>query len=115
MNIKDIAELKQKNYSGDRLQFIRAKTKQTAKSNLTTIDVLLQPVSKGIIDKYANQSNDPESYLFPFLSKDVSSYTNFQRVKNLTRSINKCIKKLAASAGIKENISSYSARHTFAT
>jgi integrase len=115
MNIKDVAELKFSDLREDSLQFFRAKTKKTSKANMKPVVIHLTEFTKGVIEKYGVSDRNTNNYIFPFLSHDVTPYENFRRVKNLTISINHNIKKLATSAGITENISSYSARHSFAT
>lgn len=115
MNTKDIAELKFENIKGDTLQFIRAKTAHTAKSNQKPTVIYLTAFTKSIIDKYGNKEQLQDNYVFPFLSQTNTAFENFRKVKNLTTSINHSIKRLAKAAGIKENISTYAARHSFAT
>jgi integrase/recombinase XerD len=115
INTKDILELKFENIKGDTLQFIRGKTAHTAKSNLKPTVVYLNDITRGIIEKYSNTDHSPDNYVFPYLSKENSDYENYRRIKNLTSSINQSIKRLAKAAGIKENISTYAARHSFAT
>lgn len=115
MNIKDIAGLKYENIKGDTLQFNRAKTLYSSKGNQKPNVVYLTEYTKGIIQKYGSDNPSLENYIFPFLSKESNDYENFRKVKNLTISVNHSIKKLAKAAGITENISSYAARHSFAT
>jgi len=115
MNVKDIAELKYADLRGDSLQFFRAKTKKSSKGNMKPVVIHLTEFTKGVIEKYGLSDRKPENYIFPFLSNDVTPYENYRKVKNLTISMNHGIKKLAASAGITENISTYAARHSFAT
>lgn len=115
INMKDIALLKFSNLKGDTLQFIRAKTERTAKADNKVTVVYLSEFTKGIIEKYASNDRNPDNYIFSILSNDNTPYENFRKVKNFTRSINQAIKKMAKAAGITENISTYSARHSFAT
>ena len=115
MNLKDVANLKYKCLRGDFLVFVREKTKRTAKANHKPVYVPLTEYSKGIIEKYGNKDQNPDNFIFPILSKLAGDYQNFRRVKNLITSVNHNIKKLALAAGIKEDISTYSARHSFAT
>ncbi|MBL0342686.1 MAG: site-specific integrase [Bacteroidetes bacterium] len=115
MNTKDIAELKFENIKGDTLQFIRPKQPTLQKGNMKPTVIYLTDYTKSIIEKYSTKEQHPENYVFPFLSNSNTAFENFRKVKNLTTSINHSIKRLAKVAGITENISTYTARHSFAT
>lgn len=115
MNINDIALLKFNNIVNDTIEFKRAKTKQTAKKSQTTIIVPLHEVAKSIITKYGNDNKNKDNYIFPILSNDTPREVAKVKIKNFTRFINQHMKKLAISNGLPEEISTYWARHTFAT
>jgi integrase/recombinase XerD len=115
MNIKDIALLKKTDLQEDRLVFYRAKTINTSKGNLRPVDVYLQEYSKSIIDKYRNNSTNTSEYLFPIISEEETNIANHKKIKNFTKFINQNLKKLAISVGITGEISTYWARHSFAT
>lgn len=114
LNVKDICLLKYKNISGDQLTIYRQKTKNTDRGQSPISIFLIEP-AKEIIIKYGNQPPLADSLIFPFISPNASPETMHREVQNLTRKINQHIKKLAKSVGIEENISSYFARHSFAT
>lgn len=115
MNIKDIALLKPNDIKGNNLTFYRAKIKNT-KSTQTQIDVVLTDFTKKVIEKYGTSTNPP--YLFPILSKNDTPLEQHTKIKTFTRFINQHIKKFAKSLkleDIEKNISTYWARHTFAS
>ncbi len=115
MNIKDIALLKQDNLQDDKLIFLRAKTINTSKGDLRPVTVYLNDYSKSIIKKYGNKSIKKGEYLFPILTDAETDTIKHNKIKNFTKFINQNLKKLALSKGITSDISTYWARHSFAT
>lgn len=115
MNIKDIASLKYSNLHGDSLTFSRAKTIDTTKANHKPIVVALSDFPLNVIGKYGNEDKSPSNYIFPILNKGMSPDEQTKAVKNFTRFINQHIKTLAKAAKLTDEISTYWARHSFAT
>jgi integrase/recombinase XerD len=114
MNVKDILNLKYKNISGEFVSFYRAKTKKTIKQQ-KPISIYLNDFTNEVINKYGNQSKNPESYIFDFIDRTQKAEQQHKQLKNFIRFINQHFKKFAESNGIKENVSTYWARHSFAT
>lgn len=114
MNIKDIALLKMKNLQGEEITYFRAKTLHTKKSDLVEIVVHLNEYSKSIIELYRTGIKG-EDYLFPIVSALDSQKQKHRRIKNFTRFINQHINLLAKEVGFDFRISTYWARHSFAT
>jgi integrase/recombinase XerD len=54
-------------------------------------------------------------YIFPIISPQETEVINHNKVKNFTKFINQNLKKLALSIGVSGDISTYWARHSFAT
>ena len=115
MNIKDIALLKYKDLSDSKIKFYRAKTIYTSKTNLKPITIHLNGYIKDFIDKYGNDDKHPENYIFDILSNGLSIKEQQAKIKNFTRFINQHIKKLCKANNLPTDISSYWARHSFAT
>jgi site-specific recombinase XerD len=115
MNVKDILMLRNKDFEADSFSFYRAKTITTRKGDLQRVTVLLTDFSKNVIKKYRSTLESPNAYVFPILDATDSELTNHRAVKNFTRFINQHIKKLAVDNGLPSDISSYWARHSFAT
>ena len=57
----------------------------------------------------------PDAYLFPILNGIADLESRFRKVKNFTRFVNQHLKSLAAEIGITAEISTYYARHSFAS
>ena len=109
INISDIIELEWKNISpDDMLDYVRNKTGQQMKLKLL-------PPAKEILAYY--QKYNTGEYIFPYLDKSTHK-TETQinnRVKKITKQINQDLKTLAQMAEIEINLTTYVARHTFAT
>ena len=115
MNMKDIAFLRYENLQGDSLNFIREKTKNTTRENLKEISVPLTEKSKAVLEQYCNPNTGCKQFIFPILSDTLTEEQKHWEVKNFTRFVNQHMKKLAESVGITSEISTYWARHSFAT
>lgn len=115
INIKDLALLRYENLDGDKLTFIRAKTKTTTKSNEKSTTVYLNDFTRNILSKYSNSKENQKTLIFPIVSDLDSELLKFNKIKNFTRFINQNLKILAKNCGLPEEISSYWARHSFAS
>lgn len=109
INVSDIIELEWINISPEGLiEYERNKTHQRQ---------LVKPLPpvKEILAYYKRYSTG--DYIFPYLDKakhkTVAQINN--RVKKVTKQINQDLKILAEMAGIETNLTTYVARHTFAT
>ncbi len=113
MNLADIFRLKYKNIDGDTIVFIRHKTAHNRK----TIPVLVEMTDdiKGIIERWGNKPTFPDTYVFNILTSGLSPSVELAKIKQATKLVNKYLRRIAKSIGIKEKVSSYSARHSFAT
>lgn len=114
MNVKDFCLLKRKNIDGDILTFIREKTKRSKSDQLPTV-VSLKPEAKKIISKWGQLSVNPETYVFPHLQKGMSAEQERQVVQQLTKTINKYMKQIANVLELNKPVTTYFARHSFAT
>ena len=115
INVTDIARLKNKNVNGNKITFVRAKTLNTSKQDQSVISVPINNEIKRIIDRWGNKSNNPDDFVFNFISKEDNPEKQFNKIKYATKKINKFMKKLGESLGIEIKLTSYSARHSFAT
>jgi site-specific recombinase XerD len=112
MNIKDIALLKYSDINGDKFEYYRAKTfdKSTEKN---TITIFLTDFTNGIIKEYGN--SDQSGFVFDILKNEDDSITQYKKIKNFTRYINDHIKRIALRNDLPSDLSTYWARHSFAT
>jgi len=114
MNFKDILQLSCKNFDGEKIEFIRAKTAKSTKDQ-STIKVFPVPYAVEILKKYGNPDGSPNDYIFNILDRNQTPDEQYRKLKNFIRLNNQHFLRYAKTNGIKEKISSYWARHSFAT
>lgn len=115
MNIQDIVNLKWANLSDNQIHFVREKTRRTKKSKQKMISASLNEFALNVISKYGNQDKSPSGFIFPIINVGMSIEEKDKKRRSFTRFINQHIKKLATENGISGEISTYWARHSFAT
>ena len=110
LNFTDLASLKWTNIKDGELNYIRAKTGEE-------FNFPLHPAAQAIINFYRNMpGNSDAGYIFPILYKRHSTPQSIRdRKKKILKRVNKDLKELATSAGIEKNITTYVARHSYAT
>lgn len=114
MNLKDIADLKYENISGDILRFKRAKTSSTNASQ-AAVTVYMNDFTQSVIEKYGNPNTDPKVTIFKIIDPKESEEQKLRQLTNFTRTMNQRLKKFAKSAKVDQSISSIWSRHSFAT
>jgi hypothetical protein len=114
MNVKDFCLLKWGNIDGDMLTYNRAKT-QRSKKESKSISVALKSETLEIIKKWGQPSISKNAYIFPHLELEMTTEKQRATYQQLTKTINKYIKKICLELKINENVTTYFARHSFAT
>ena len=115
MNFKDIALLKYGNINGDFLEFRRAKTKRTTNNSSLPIMVPLDENLSYIIKKRGNKSKKKEDYIFPILKHGLTPQEEYDHIKTFVRNTNKRLTRVGIELGLSLKVTSYVARHCFAT
>lgn len=118
MNVKDIALLTHLNINGDKraFSFIRSKTKNSTKSDIREIVVPITEDTQRILDKWGSQNSSPSLFLFDILHpKDLSPKQVYRDVHQATKTINKYMKRIAASLELGVAPTTNFARHSFST
>ncbi len=110
MNFADIAYLKWKDLNNNRLKYTRQKTKK-----LFNIE-LLKP-AMDIIEYYGRgMYQTKESYIFPIFNESHHTPVSlYNRREKMIKYVNKGLKILGKDAGIETPLTTYVARHTYAT
>ena len=105
MNFIDLAKLRMDSISNDRLHYGRSKTSQPLSVKITSeLAEILSFYIKG------KEEND---FIFPIgYDGTPENYTSYMSNR---RRVNKLLKIIAQDAGIKENFTTYSIRHSWAT
>lgn len=107
INLTDIANLKSTDLQSNRICYIRQKTNQE-------ITIPLLPIGQKIIDRWKLQNSE---YLFPILNEKthITAQQKFNRIHKYNGHINKHLKEIAKLVQIEINLTTYVARHSFAT
>ncbi len=108
MNYNDLAKLKWSDINQDRIFYTRAKTGKH-------IQVKILPPVQAILNYY--QSESTNTFVFPILDESIhkSSVSINNRVKKTLKATNKNLKFIGAELGIKIPLTTYVARHSWAT
>jgi integrase/recombinase XerD len=114
MNVRDFCNLKWKDYNGETINFIREKSKNSKKNN-SPIIVSVKPEIRSVISKWGVPSVHSDSYIFPYLRTDMTAIDITKKVQLLTKYINKYLKRVCKNLSISKDVTSYTARHSFAT
>ena len=106
INFGDIARLTKDNILENRLIYIRNKTQKQIK-------VLLQEQAIKLIQKYSMPDNP---YLFPILSSfHKTEQQKVNRIHKIIAKVNKSLKEIGERLNIPIDLTTYVARHSFAT
>jgi integrase/recombinase XerD len=113
INIADLLRLKYSNIHIGEIRFYRQKTIKTANIKKDIAAILL-PELRQIIDKWGNPDRKPDNYIFPFLQDALTPTEEKRIIQNVTRMINERMQRIGKALDY-GNISTYTARHSFAT
>jgi integrase len=108
MSFIDLINLKKENICGKYIRYRRQKTDQE-------ITIELENCMKIIIEHYADKNS---KYIFPILrelEKIEDTYLMWKKTRSALALYNRKLQKLAVKAGIEERLTSYVARHSWAT
>ena len=116
MNIKDIVQLRYRNIDEKEniVTFHRAKTEHTSRKLKPVQAVLLQP-AKAVIERWGNSDKNPDAYVFPILSDDMNAERQMAVKDLLVKLVNTYMKRIGQKLGIELKLTTYVARHSFAT
>ncbi|GAB3334192.1 site-specific integrase [Larkinella ripae] len=117
LNMADICHLKWRDVDVPKnsFSFFRTKTKLTKKGDKKPIKVDIHEVAWSIIRRYGTPLDNPENYVFPFLSRDLSAEKQKAVIAQLVKTTNKWMRRIAAKLNISDDLVTYAARHSYAT
>ncbi len=115
INVKDVARLTYANIEGDIIKLTRAKTAREKRNNPRPITIVITEQIRRIIDRWGNQPATNDKFIFPILEKEMDPEKEYLKIQQVTHLINKYIGRIAEHLEIKQNVTSYTARHSFAT
>ncbi len=113
VNLSDIARLKYSDIDQDEIVFVREKTKNKRKE--IKLKIHITPHIQAIINRWGNRAIGFDAYIFPILRPEWSEVRNYAEIKQVTKQVNKYVRRVALAVGIIDNLSSYTARHSWAT
>ena len=110
MNFGDIARLRYKDIVKGRVNYSRHKTQKL-------LSFQLVPNALRIIEKYSKDSHAQEDYIFPILNcrEHTTPQQVFNRLHKVLRKVNRELKTLGEQIGLAMPLTTYVARHTYAT
>ena len=112
INVADFAKLRYRDIMDGEIFFVRQKTERTSKTR-KEIRVVITERMQAIIDHWGNVPA-ADAFIFPVLDGDETPLRQKMKTRYLTRAINKKMSQIGHALGI-GNISTYTARHSFAT
>ena len=110
INFSDIALLRYSDISEGRIRYIRKKTGKE-------ISFPLSDAGKKIIKRYSRPDATSADYIFPILDRKIHK-TEMQRKNRIHKvigKVNPCLAEIGKMAGLETHLTTYVARHTFAT
>lgn len=105
MPFVDIAYLRKSDLKNGMWNYCRKKTRQA-------LMVEWEKAQQKIIDRYARHTHD-SPYLFPIINKDDG--TEYEQYQRMQLNINRALKRVGEMAGLKMPLTTYVARHTWAS
>ena len=115
MNMKDILHLRNRDIDKDFIRFTRAKTVNTNRANSSKISFFITIDIKQIIEKWRCDNENPDDYVFPFISKSSTPIKRQADTQQFIKMVNKYLKEIVVQLGIDKPVTTYYARHSFAT
>jgi integrase/recombinase XerD len=117
-NFKDILHLLRQDIHPKYLEFDRKKTMTTDRQlkKITVPIVPSAPSGKAILEiiaRHGGKDLSPTAYVFPVLNHSMSLEEKHVAVAKFVKNCNKATRKIAELLGIEEDITTYTARHTY--
>ena len=112
-NLADIFRLKYKNIDGDTIVFVRHKTATTGKRFLYWLKNCR--TGRRLLNRWGSKPAIPDNYVFNILTSGLTPAVERAKIQQATKTLNKYIKRIAGNVGISGKVTSYTARHRFAT
>lgn len=111
MNVSDIVQLRDTNIIGNKIFFVRQKTKNTTKRE-TVIEVPITEHMQHVIEKYGQAG---QGYIFDVLKPGMNEVEKVDARDAFTTFINDHMERLCKLTGVMVACTTYTARHLFGT
>lgn len=110
INFTDMATLRYGDIINGRIHYSRHKTQKL-------LSFQLIPNAMQIIEKYRNEKHEQDDYIFPILDRTIHKTPQqiFNRTHKVLQKVNRELKILGEMIGLEIPLTTYVARHTYAT
>lgn len=112
MNMADVFKLKNVNINEGFITFIRQKTK--GKGKIKTLSIKIIPEIQDIINRHKVHVLNSD-YVFKVYNEDMTEEEKYKAKDVAISAINRSLKEIAKKIGLPASISTYYARHSYAT
>jgi len=113
VNFADMLKFRYSNIQNGEIYFMRSKTIRTSKVK-RELQAVITPEMQAIIDRWGNKDHQPNAYIFDYLKGNETPLQEKTILLEVIRRCNKRMKLIGEAVGIK-GISTYTARHSYAT
>lgn len=114
INMTDICNLRYRDITPDFITFIRKKTEHSSSISRPIIISLTDDI-KRIIDRQGNEDQSPDNFVFPIINDKLNRMQKIYKIAWRVRKTNVHMQNIGKELGIEQNITTYTARHSFAT
>jgi integrase len=115
INMMDIAHLRIKDVDSRSIRFIREKTKRTTKGDPIIITAARNSFINEILSKWGKTFGLPEEYVFAIIDIEDTVEMARKKIQQFTKQVNKWMRRVGVELGFNLNLTTYVARHSFAT
>ena len=114
INLKDIARLTFNNLTNTEITFIRAKTQKNRRAQKPIV-VFRSPEINTIIKRWGSKTGAGSDYVFNILHQEITAEQEYKLIQQATKTLNKYMKRIGEELKFDEKVTTYFARHSFAT
>ena len=115
MNMKDIFNLKYRDIKNGSIVFIRTKTSRTKKKKLRPVEVIITTEINTILEKWGDKLTKPDSHIFGVLDGSETPERQLAKCKQALKVVNKYCKLIGEKLELPISLTTYVARHSYAT
>ena len=110
----DMCHLKYQDIGKDFITFIRKKTEHSSAVKRPITVPLTQDIRE-IIERQGNKDKSPDNYVFPVIQDGLTHKQKVYKIAWRVRKTNVYIQKIGTKLEIDKHLTTYTARHSFAT
>lgn len=114
MNMADICRLRYCDIRSEFIYYVRSKTIRT-RHDRQPIEVYVSAPIRYIINRYGSPPGSADRYIFGIIEPAQNCEEQYRAIKRFTRYVNYHMKRIAEALQITEPLTTYVARHSYAT